>query len=443
MTDQDATGAHEAASYIRPIYRSSPDGVVRVYAGDLIVSIDGTSHSTQGDLELHLSPRPSFSAHIAGSDPWMMHLWTNNEGPAVELPIDMNLDPPSQSALSPRPSEATSWADEKVTINHLVSGDTSNINRLIFHITGPVTRHPLPRVFTLEGDQDQLAFALPGWTLRMAPVDEELGPQGFSFVIEAVPDSYPVNEERVEQLRRRCYLLLSFISSREIGVGPLVGLDDNGKVVWAEFGAPRLGDGQWRWCPDHLVTEALPSLAQGMCALAANSSLEQVVDRAINLFLAANSRQVLDVRIPVACSGLELLSWAILQHYQWLNKDALDKIPAGAQVGLLLRWASVPVDIPADFSALESRKRALNSAGDWVSTDVIFNIRNSLVHPPKKFSQPEWPTSQELVEAWRLAMEYLELSLLRMLDYQGQYLPRLQVTARWVTDTESVPWARK
>jgi hypothetical protein len=56
-------------------------------------------------------------------------------------------------------------------------------------------------------------------------------------------------------------------------------------------------------------------------------------------------------------------------------------------------------------------------------------------------SKLERPSPAEMRQAWRLGMHYIELVVLRLLDYQGQYLPRLQLTDRWASDTEPVPWA--
>ncbi|MDT5025941.1 MAG: hypothetical protein QOE61_2367, partial [Micromonosporaceae bacterium] len=41
---------------VQPLYRSSDDGAIIVYAGDLELSKDGTTWRASGDLELRLSP---------------------------------------------------------------------------------------------------------------------------------------------------------------------------------------------------------------------------------------------------------------------------------------------------------------------------------------------------------------------------------------------------
>lgn len=74
-------------------------------------------------------------------------------------------------------------------------------------------------------------------------------------------------------------------------------------------------------------------------------------------------REVLEVRIPVACAGLDL-GWAILQCKGSLEVDALDKLSAGAICRLVLQSAGVPVAIPNEFGALAARKGRIGQR-DW------------------------------------------------------------------------------
>jgi hypothetical protein len=69
------------------------------------------------------------------------------------------------------------------------------------------------------------------------------------------------------------------------------------------------------------VPTALPALAKGHAQLATDQALEAVVDRAVEYLLSADSAEVLDVRIPLACSGLELLAWAVLRRQAWVSQN--------------------------------------------------------------------------------------------------------------------------
>jgi hypothetical protein len=263
----------------------------------------------------------------------------------------------------------------------------------------------------------------------------------FSFVVEAIPHDLPLSLDAIERLSSQVFLLLSLLAGQEIGVAPVVGMDAVGRVVWADWSAPRLGLQQsvWRWCPRQLFNQALPALATGLTLLAEDPALQQVVDRAGRHLLVANGPGVLDFRIPVACTGLELLSWAVLQRRQWLTRDGLGRLRASGLVRLLLQWAEVPVELPSQFGALAARRGRLGQP-EVAGPELIFNVRNSLVHPPKRMEEPEWPDRDELLEAWQLATWYLELVVLRLLGYEGEYLSRLR-WGGWDFDTDSLPWS--
>lgn len=66
---------------------------------------------------------------------------------------------------------------------------------------------------------------------------------------------------------------------------------------------------------------------------------------------------------------------------------------------------------------------------------AITDIRNSLVHPVSKKD-----VRNCYIEAWKLSLWYLELSVLALCGYDGIYTCRL--TATYVTDSKKVPWEK-
>jgi hypothetical protein len=442
MPEAEQSGGDESRN-VDPVYRPSDDGTIVVYAGDLQLAIGGEKQVLPGNLELRLGPRPEFSAHVAGSDPWLLlHAWDSHRM-TVELPAGAALDPPTDRVPTARPDGAVPWADVPILITRMTTGELRLAERLVLHVTGPLSRWPLPSRDTGSNEQaqPQLRWSLSGWDLRLAEAGGPKAVDGFSFVVEAIPRDLPLGLDAMEWLVDQVFLVLSLIAGQEIGVGPVVGVDAAGRVVWADWYAPRFRPEQsaWRWCPRDQVNQALPALATGLSSLADDPALQQVVDRAGRHLLAANGPEVLDVRIPVACSGLELLGWAVLQRHQWLTRDGLGRLPASARVRLLLQWAGIPVELPTQFGALAARRGRLGQP-DAAGPEVLFDVRNNLVHPPRRIEEPEWPDRDQLLEAWQLATWYLELAVIRLLGYQGEYVSRLRLGG-WIGDTELVPWS--
>lgn len=86
--------------------------------------------------------------------------------------------------------------------------------------------------------------------------------------------------------------------------------------------------------------------------------------------------------------------------------------------------------------------RASLGQPDWTAPEVVFNVRNALVHPPKRLDEPEWPSEDELFEAWQLATWCLELAIVGLLGYEGTYMSRLRLNQPGVGHDASVPWSQ-
>jgi hypothetical protein len=410
-----------------------------VYAGELTITVEGVEHLVSGHLELRVQPETALTVHVTGQDPWP---WENLDGalgphpPTVRLPPGNPLEPPSLGQ-KPHPSPGATWS-ETFRTNMIVAGDLAEATKLVLHVCGELTNHPLPLIDVPNGRQGQLSLSLPGWELRLAAAEPHTA-NGFRFVVEATPTSATMADEDAFRLQRQVFVLLSLVTEREIGVGPVVGLDLDDRVKWAAWGAPRFRTGRpgVRWCPEHLVADALPVLVNSYATITADPAFELVLDRAVNHLLVANGSEPLDIRIPVACSGLELLGWAVLQREQSVDPRELHN--AGIVAQRLLQWAGIPVE-PQRFPALAARRDRLKKT-HWAAADIIFNVRNKLVHPPRRLDEPEWPTHDELLEAWQVVTWYLELAILRVLGYEGEYSSRLSL-GRSVWETEPVPWSR-
>ena len=87
--------------------------------------------------------------------------------------------------------------------------------------------------------------------------------------------------------------------------------------------------------------------------------------------------------------------------------------------------------IPPSCKGLE--KFSENSDGPM----AIVNIRNSLVHPKKE----DDISAEAEMEALRLGQWYIELLLLKQLDYRGRYMNRLKTSDE--DPFEYVPWAKE
>ncbi len=438
MSHADTTLPDGRPIRIESCYRPANNGVILLYSGPLVVEVGDEQMTVEGDLELRLHPRSKLQARIADPFRDLHFLMLSSQDPVVSLPSDTSLSAPKGSGLPERTGTESS-SDHPISINHIVAGELSSATRFRFHISGAF-RGSFPWVECADGSkQERLTVSLGEWDVVIADVNGSTDEQNFTFVVEARPRR-TMTAADVERLRWTLFLGLSFTASREVGVDPVCGLDADGRIAWVEVGPPRVRLGQpgVRWCPRLRVADALPVVLSGIDSLGSDGTMHQIVKRAIGFLHGADGSEVLDVRVPMACAGLELLSWAVLQREGWVNAETLDKLSAGASVRLLMQWAGVPTALPESLSALADRIRRLGRK-DWSGPEVAFDLRNRFVHPPRRIGDPSWPSPSELLEAWQLATWYLELTILRLIDYRGPYASRL-VLGKWENETEPVPW---
>jgi hypothetical protein len=67
---------------------------------------------------------------------------------------------------------------------------------------------------------------------------------------------------------------------------------------------------------------------------------------------------------------------------------------------------------------------------------ALVKIRNDLVHAERRYLKGR---DNPFFEAWSLAQRYIELVILRLAGYSGDYTDR--IAARWVGEVTRVPWA--
>jgi hypothetical protein len=149
--------------------------------------------------------------------------------------------------------------------------------------------------------------------------------------------------------------------------------------------------------------------------------------------LDANVPRTIDRAIAQAQIVLELLVHAILVDGG--HKAAAEVSPIGRGIARLLEHFGISIKIPSHFKELVAQaSREGWKSGPWAITE----LRNEVIHP--KRGATERPTSVK-IEAWKLAAWYVEMTLLAMFGFDGEYGNRLN-WPRWTGQVERVPWAQ-
>ncbi len=234
---------------------------------------------------------------------------------------------------------------------------------------------------------------------------------------------------------------LSFVLGRWAGVGLTCGYNDHDKMVFEEWGVRHMHPdirhfSSW-FCPHRarMICDVFPGFARLQDSPVWCKALKHI----IHWYIAANDLEsaaaAVEVQVVHAQIALETLAWTLcVQDKRMVSKNKFKGSTAADTVRLLLSSCDTPRDIPAHMSPLLQGMRD----GKWSDgPDAIAQLRNHVVHPDRAWEIP--PGS--FYEAGQLALWYVEMALLHIVGYKGDYASRL-MRPRWVGQTEPVPWSQ-
>lgn len=234
---------------------------------------------------------------------------------------------------------------------------------------------------------------------------------------------------------------LSFVNGRKCRTLFHEGIHEN-EVIWNDF-SPYMVDifqTVFTWSIDNEIS-GLNDVWINFYNLWSCKQDKDFLDSVIHWYLEANKNSgYVEGSIIMTQIGLELIyNWYVIEKKKLiLGKDA-DNISASNKIRLLLSQINVVSELP---EGLKSLKEFIleNDMPDGI--DAFVQIRNSLVHSQedkrKKISEID---SAVLYEALELGLWYLELSILKVLNYNGNYQFRCSDTLAFESNYKKVPWA--
>lgn len=144
--------------------------------------------------------------------------------------------------------------------------------------------------------------------------------------------------------------------------------------------------------------------------------------------------------IIMAQTALELLyNWWIIENKKLIIGNDSANINASNKVRLILSQLNISHSVPESLANLSEYCNKENIVD---GADAIVQIRNAIVHSQMEKRRKLYDISNlTKYEVLQLSIWYIEMSLLRILDFDDKYLNRCSTQLGSFFDEESVPWS--
>ena len=236
------------------------------------------------------------------------------------------------------------------------------------------------------------------------------------------------------------HFFLSF--ARGLWCGPIIATGVGQKdTLWTEWESWRISDwkGVSSWLPKNDpsgLNHAFSTFRRLWNRSIWNGPLRELV----HWYVEANLNSgALEGSLVLGHTALELLAWMhVVVDKRLASTGQFDGLSSARRLERALNSLKIPIAIPVDLAGVTKLavSRRLKSG-----PQVICKIRNALVHPTptnRKFLAKA--SKHDRYELVQLCLWYLELGILAVLDYQGDYVTRLKAEVSMAEATTKVPW---
>lgn len=237
---------------------------------------------------------------------------------------------------------------------------------------------------------------------------------------------------------------LSFARGHWQPIGNVRLLSDRNECLSESWGILRGSDlpiqeGLSWWSP-HPDAHQLNDVFQLFCGLWLDSGWRETLRELIYWYLQANlagrGHLSADAALVLSQATLEKIAWFYTtQVRKAVSEEAFQpgKLRASDQIRLFATLMNLPHAIPDTLPSIQADASGKRFEDAF---HALTTIRNQMVHSGKKRNLQ---TGAEF-DAWNLSQWYVEMSLLRLMGYRGNYANRLKLN-KWAGETEPVPWA--
>jgi len=322
----------------------------------------------------------------------------------------------------------------------IIVGSSANLASVSFDIVN------FPSFMVLYGalagtESNRVDITVAGWHIEIRSPRESPDVEAFQSPIYSVTQSCTLRRidgatfrsEAALEVLNILHEALSFASGRWVATVFVGGIATGGDVAWKVWGTGKLRpdfstEGTWF---DFHHGDALADVVSGLFDLHRNAENAEAFRTALYWFVRSGTEAAgVDGGLILLQAALERLSWhRFVIDRRMFSAKKFGDLRAHERLRLLVEDCKIPEAVPTGLSKLlpEATKRG------WDGPAAVAAARNPLVHPRGLRPLPWY-------DLWRLARWYVELVLLNMVGFIGEYSNRT-LERRWVGAVERVPWA--
>lgn len=264
--------------------------------------------------------------------------------------------------------------------------------------------------------------------------------------VEIRKDGEKISIEEADEVMDIFKKFLSFFNGHMVTPAIVTGVVDN-QIVFQSFRSIHDAESfapTMTWLPRYANKNELDATWKRFYALYQNENEKDCFELAAHWYLISlYARSGVEGSLVLIQNALELLcSWILVEREFILDKNDVD-ISASSKINILLTWADIPNRIPSGLKHLIEFAKAYTILS---GPEAITHIRNKMVHPDlKNRKRYKEFTFSVKYEALQLALNYCELILLKLLEYNGRYHSRVDRNAitQKIGIDPLVPWNKR
>lgn len=271
----------------------------------------------------------------------------------------------------------------------------------------------------------------------------EKGGYIITHIGEIIPKKGNITFQNSDNITSCLNTFLSYINGKKTSALFIQGISED-EIIWCDYSNYHVDIHDFfpSW-PYKNSVKGLNEIWLEFSKMWSDVDNRDVLKTAIHWYLECNkSSGFVEGSIIMAQTALELLyNWFIVENKKLLIGKDCENINAANKIRLLISQLEINYEIPAKFKSLQGY---LKSEKIIDAPEAVVQIRNAIVHSQEeKRKKLKYLDDKTKYEALQLCIWYIELALLKILDYKGIYTNRCSLKPSRSGKAELVPWKKQ